>query len=399
MPQVKELIQRYHPALLWFDCWQPLSATNMTEKQVHDMLLMIRQTDPNVVVNSRLGIEKIGPDGIDYETLGDNEFPHQRIGHPWESAVTFGLSWGYSRDDQNWRPATYFIRNLVRNISLGGNLLINFGPRADGKPPQEALDTMRSIGLCLHANREGFYGCGYTPFEESTQDWGLTTAAEAHHRLYLHVFDWPVDGVVRVNGLLSHVRSVSLGSTGQRLGFTQSGPSVHVSGSLSMPVEYDTVLCVEYDGDLHVDNTLPGEINDGGIALQSPTATLAGVQPETPYEGSTKLPHQIGGWTAPGAFASWKFYVPSAGPREITVSYACTVGVAGQRFTVSAGPGLEAAAVTEATQANWSEFRPFKVGAFNFPAAGYYTLTVRPSGPVREELFKLLWVHVGAGRP
>ncbi len=35
---------------------------------------------------------------------------------------------GYSRDDQNWRPATYYIRNLVRNSSLGGNLAINFGP-------------------------------------------------------------------------------------------------------------------------------------------------------------------------------------------------------------------------------------------------------------------------------
>lgn len=395
MPEVKELIQRYHPALLWFDCWQPRSATNMTEKQVHDMLAMIRATDPTVVVNSRLGIDKIGPDGIDYETLGDNEFPHQKIGHPWESAVTFGLSWGYSRDDQDWRPTTYFVRNLVRNISLGGNLLINFGPRADGRPPQEALDRMHAIGKVLSANREGFYDCGYTPFEESTQDWGLTTVDEHKHVLYLHVFDWPVDGVVRVNGLLTKVKSVTLTGVGAKIPFVQSGPSVHILGPLSMPIEYDTVIKVELDGPLEVDNQTIGEINDGGIAMQADRATLTGVQKEKPYEGSTKLESQMGGWTADGASASWSVYVPEAGARPVTVGYACTVPVAGQGFTVSAGPGLEISATTEMTQANWSEFRPFTIGTINFPHPGKYTITVRPSGPVKDELFKLLWVHLG----
>jgi alpha-L-fucosidase len=396
MPEVKELIERYHPALLWFDCWQPLSATNMTQKQVGDMLSMIRKTDPKVVVNSRLGIDKIGPDGVDYETLGDNEFPHQKIGHPWESAVTFGLSWGYSRDDQNWRPTTYFVRNLVRNISLGGNLLINFGPRADGRPPQEALDTMGAIGKCLHANKEGFYGCGFTPFQETTQDWGLTTVDEKSGQLFLHVFDWPVDGIIRVNGLKTLVKSVTLVSSGKSLSFEQSGPSVHIGGPLSMPVEYDTVIRLDLNGALVVDNTLPGEINGGGIALQSTSARLSGVSPEKPYEGSTKLPSQIGGWSAPAASAEWKFYVPKAGPRSVTISYACTTDVAGQEFELSAGPGLESRFKTVGTQANWSEFRPFSAGKFDFPAPGYYTLHVKPVGQIKDELFKLLWVHIGA---
>jgi hypothetical protein len=99
-------------------------------------------------------------------------------------------------------------------------------------------------------------------------------------------------------------------------------------------------------------------------------------------------------WNADAA--SWKFYVPSAGTRTVTVSYACTTAVAGQQFEVSAGPGLQATAKTEATQANWSEFRPFKIASFNFPTPGYYTITVKPSGPVKDELFKLLWLHIGS---
>lgn len=394
MPQVKELIERYRPGMMWFDCWQPLSATNMTPKQVGDMLAMIREADPTVIVNSRLGIEEVGPDGIDYETLGDNEFPRHRIGHPWESAVTFADSWGYSRDDLNWRPTAYFVRNLVRNVSLGGNLAINFGPQADGRPPEEALDRMRAIGQCLRANGEGFYGCGYTPFDEQVQDWGLTTVDEANGRLYLHVFDWPVDGVVRVNGLKAPVLSAALASTGESLSFRQSGQSVHVAGPRSMPIPYDTVVRLELGGGLEVDNATLGEINGGGVPMPVSRASLVGARAETPYEGSTKLPVQAGGWGAPGASASWEIYVPEAGKRPLTVGYACAAEVAGQRFVVSAA-GQELAAETKATHRNWSDFRPFPLGHFHFPEPGRYRITIEPAAEVRTELFKLLWLFLG----
>ena len=394
MAQVKELIENYHPAIMWFDCWRGLDDTNMTRKQVDDMLAMIRKADPNVMVNSRLGIETIGPGGIDYETLGDNEFPHQRIGHPWESAVTFGLSWGYSRDDQSWRPATYFIRNLVRNISLGGNLVINYGPQADGRPPEEALACMRAIGKCLRDNGEGFYNCGYTPFEETTQDWGLTTVDETRNRLYLHVFNWPVDGVIRVNGLKTPVKAATLRGSRKRLPFVQEGQSVHISGPRSMPIPYDTVIRVDLAGPIEVDNDTIGEINDGGIAMQASRAALSGVLSEKPYPGSTKLPAQIGNWTADGASAAWKIYVPAAGRYTVKVCYACTEEGAGYDFYVSAGPGLSVLGKTQQTQANYSEFRPFDVGVMEFAKPGAYTITVRPAAPARKELFKLLWVHL-----
>jgi alpha-L-fucosidase len=395
MPQVEELVKQYHPAIMWFDNWRDLKDTNMTPLQVNDMLSMIRKDSPETLVNTRLGIGKVGqPGGTDYETLGDNDFPRHRITHPWESAVTFGLSWGYSRDDQDWRPTTYFIRNLVRNISLGGNLVINFGPQADGRPPEEALDRMHAMGKCLRANGEGFYGCGYSPFEERTQDWGLTTVDERHNRLYLHVFDWPVDGVIRVNGLKTRVTSAILCSGHKPLPFVQQGTSVHIQGDRSMPVPYDTVIRLELGGPLDVQNDTLGEINGGGIAMNATNAVLTSVQKQQPVDGSTKIEAQMGGWNAPDAAASWTIFVPAAGKRNVTVSYACTPASAGQGFAVSAGPGLEVRSNTETTQLNWSEFRPFHAGQIDFPKPGTYTITIRPTGAVKAELFKLLWVHL-----
>jgi len=399
MPQVEELVRNYQPALIWFDCYAPRTNTIMSQQQVDDMLGLIRRLDPRVLVNSRLPTDKVGgADGADFETLGDNDFPHQKIGHPWESPVTFPLSWGYNRDDQNWRSTTYFVRNLVRNISLGGNLIINYGPYADGVVPEEALVRMREIGRCLRGNGEGFYGCGYTPFEETTQDWGLTTTRttpDGKHLLYLHVFDWPVDGVIRVNGLKTPVRAARLCAGDRKLRFQQQGLSTHVFAPRTLPQPYDTVIRLELAGPLDVDNQIVGELNGGGIVMNADRASLRGVKLETPPARGTKLRHQIGGWNTADAQASWKIFVPEAGPRSVKICYASTVELAGGEFLVNAGGGLELRAKTEATHRNWSEFRPFNLGVLNFPQPGEYTLTVQPTKPVSAELFKLLWVHLG----
>lgn len=393
MAQVQELIRRYKPTSFWFDCWRRREDTNMTQKQVDDMLAMIRAEDPSIVVNSRLAISQIGGEkGVDYETLGDNEFPSGQIDHPWESAVTFALSWGYSRDDQNWRPATYFIRNLVRNISLGGNLVLNYGPLADGSVPPEALQCMSTIGACIKLNREGFYGCRQTPFVETSQDWGVTTLGSPT-TLYLHVFDWPVDGVVRVNGLLSRVRSATLCSSGESLPFAQQGQSVHVHAPLSMPVNYDTVIRLDLERAIEVDNEMIGEISGGGIALQAGRAVLANVALEAPFEGSTKLPFQIGGWTS-GSSAEWTFRLPSAGSWRVSVCYACAAAYAGQDFEVLMD-GLPVSKVsTKATHRNWSDFRPHSLGNLEIDAPGVHKLAVQPAGEVKDELLKLLWVFL-----
>lgn len=398
MPQVQELMDAYHPAIMWFDCWRDRGDTDMTALQVGDLLAQIRRTDPLCLVNSRIGISTIGgPAGVDYETTGDNEFPDRRIDHPWESPITFAESWGFSRDDQAWHPTTYFVRNLVRNVSLGGNLVVNIGPEADGSIPEEAMVRLREIGRCIRDNRDGFYGCGYTPFFESSQDWGLTTT-RGDRTLFLHVFDWPVDGVVRVNGLKAQATAVRLCGNDSPLRFEQTGTSVHVFGPKSRPFPYDTVIRVDLGAPIAADNDTVGEIAGGSIALQASRAALVGVKNEKPVAGSTKLPFQIGGWDAPGAVASWSIFVPSAGRRRVTVGYACAVSFEAGGFRVSAGPGCEVAGKVEATMSNWTEFRPFVLGEIDFPKAGPYVVTVRPDSKPDRELFKLLWVHLGPPR-
>jgi hypothetical protein len=86
--------------------------------------------------------------------------------------------------------------------------------------------------------------------------------------------------------------------------------------------------------------------------------------------------------------------MPGEGLYEVKVCYASDVAHAGQRFEVAASADLNVSGITKATHKNWSDFRPFTLGELQFPAAGPYTISVRPLEPVEEELFKLLWVHL-----
>lgn len=173
-----------------------------------------------------------------------------------------------------------------------------------------------------------------------------------------------------------------------------AGQSVHIKAPQTAPVPIDTVIKLQLVGPLEVDNVTIGEINGGGIALQAARAILHGAQLETPYEGSTKLPFQIGGWSVDHARAEWPISVSQAGLREVTISYAATVESSGQGYEVAIDGNLRLSAKVQPTQLNWSEFRPMTVGQIDFPKAGAYALAVRPSAEVPMELFKLLWVYL-----
>ena len=50
------------------------------------------------------------------------------------------------------------LRYLVSNTSMGGNYLLNVGPKADGTLPVPAVRRLREMGAWLRANGEAIYG-------------------------------------------------------------------------------------------------------------------------------------------------------------------------------------------------------------------------------------------------
>jgi len=199
MPQVTELLKNYGPiGLIWFDV--PVLMTPERSKKLADL---VRSIQPDVLINSRLG----KGDFHDYRSMGDNEIPHTTVEGAWETAATVNDTWGYKKEDHNWKQPDDITFKLVDIVSKGGNYLLNVGPDADGFIPQPSQDILRRVGKWLKVNGESIYDAGRTPFGDEfgkydpekkdkkgrpvfneSKDWRCTTKPG---KLYIHLFKWP----------------------------------------------------------------------------------------------------------------------------------------------------------------------------------------------------------------
>jgi alpha-L-fucosidase len=132
---------------------------------------------------------------------GDFVTPEQHIpptglpGVDWETCMTMNTTWGFSEHDHAWKPASELIRNLVDIASKGGNYLLNIGPTANGSVPAPSMEGFKAIADWMKVNGKAIHGTTASPFATQLA-WGRCT--RKGNTLYLHVFNWPADGILSV---------------------------------------------------------------------------------------------------------------------------------------------------------------------------------------------------------
>ncbi len=138
-PQVRELLTSYGPiCLIWFD-----TPRGMTVEQSRSLVELVHQLQPDCLVNGRIG-NALG----DYAEARDNAFPDTLVDADWETPATINDTWGFKRDDHNWKRPEDLIRKLVDVASKGGNYLLNVGPTAEGViPPAQRRPPPRGRSL------------------------------------------------------------------------------------------------------------------------------------------------------------------------------------------------------------------------------------------------------------
>ncbi len=67
-------------------------------------------------------------------------------------------TWGFEKNDLNWKSSALLIGELVETSSKGGNYLLNIGPTALGEVPQASVERLRDVGKWLQVNGESIYG-------------------------------------------------------------------------------------------------------------------------------------------------------------------------------------------------------------------------------------------------
>jgi alpha-L-fucosidase len=182
--QITELLTQYHPAVLWFDTPEKISAAESQE-----LVDLIRKREPNCIINSRVG-----------HGLGDYGVQEQKIPgagdlKPWETCMTLNGHWGFFLGDEKWKSPETVIHNLVDIVSKGGNYLLNVGPTGAGIIPNGAVEDLNAVGMWMKINGELIYGTKASSLK-TQPSWGRVT--QNSDFFYLHVFDWPKNGKLAV---------------------------------------------------------------------------------------------------------------------------------------------------------------------------------------------------------
>jgi alpha-L-fucosidase len=158
-PQLKELIQNYSPAIMWFDGeW----VDGWTSAMAKDVYTSIRLLKPDIIINNRLEPGREGMTGLykRKDAVGDYATPEQQIPEAamldldWETNMTMNRHWGYCAADKDWKSSAELIWKLIDIRSKGGNFLLNVGPKADGTFPEESIRILKQIGRWMQDNRE-----------------------------------------------------------------------------------------------------------------------------------------------------------------------------------------------------------------------------------------------------
>jgi len=244
--QLKELNSAYAPDLYWFDGDWEFSSDQWKAPHIVSML---RETNPGVIINSRI--------------QGNGDYATPELGVPvvrpaerwWETCMTINDSWGFRKQDTEFKSDMTILRMFVNCMSLGGNLLLDIGPRADGTIPDEEVAVLKMLGRWIHKHEEAVYSTRAGIPDGHVQ--GYTTLNKAGDILYVYLPYTPNE-TIEVKGIRSRVKKVRVVGTDRELDWNlyndidwSEVPGVYyINVPKDVLDEHITVLAMELDSPL-----------------------------------------------------------------------------------------------------------------------------------------------------
>jgi len=150
-----ELIDKYHPQLVWFDWWieQPVF-------QPYLQALAAYYYNRGAEWKQGVAINYKNASFPDKAAVLDIERGQLAEIRPffWQTDTSISKnSWGYVAR-QDYKTAASIVGDLIDIVSKNGALLLNIGPRPDGTIPEAEEKILLEIGAWLGTNGEAIYG-------------------------------------------------------------------------------------------------------------------------------------------------------------------------------------------------------------------------------------------------
>ncbi|MCL3780966.1 hypothetical protein EMN47_11285 [Prolixibacteraceae bacterium JC049] len=163
VPQIKELIDKYHPDYICFDGEWDHGYVYWRSRQI--LAYYYNQAvarGQEVIINDRFGYNKenlSNTRGV-YGDFRHVEY-HAKIDRskPWAMWRGFGNSFGYNKNEHpnNILQPKQVIEMIIDCVSQNGNIEFNIGPKADGTISEIDMDRLSAMGKWLKVNGEAIY--------------------------------------------------------------------------------------------------------------------------------------------------------------------------------------------------------------------------------------------------
>lgn len=155
LPQLKDLVMRYNPDIIWPDGEWDQSDTVWRSREYLSWLYNESPVKNTVVTNDRWGGGR-NNGGFSTTEYGSGKSSLEK---PWEECRGIGESFGFNRNEnlQQYVSSEKLVHMLIDIVSRGGNLLLNIGPAADGTIPVIMQQRLKDMGDWLKVNGEAIY--------------------------------------------------------------------------------------------------------------------------------------------------------------------------------------------------------------------------------------------------
>jgi alpha-L-fucosidase len=228
------------------------------------------------------------------------------------------------------------------------------------------------MGRWMKVNSDSIYETTASPFAR-LPFFGRATAKG--NKLYLHVFQWPASGRLRVPNLKNLVHSARLlADPATRLATRRDGDDILVSLPAEAPDETASVVELTLDG-APVAGPYVIQPEEAGVL----TLGAEACEIETRFEQRAKLENILGHvfltrWLRSDDVPTWTVRIPKAGRYTVELVYGATRRGEGTEFTLTAGTSRLAGKV--AAGRNGWVFQKHAAGAIQL-AAGEQTLQIK----------------------
>jgi len=346
--KLKEVIDNYHPDLMWFDSWLDEIPEQYKLEYLAYYFNKSHEAGKDVVVTFKQDDlpREVALD--DYEKGRANRLTE----FTWLTDDTISRgSWCYT-ENLRIKPLSEVLHVLIDIVSKNGQLLLNISPMADGTIPQNQQNVLLGIGDWLAVNGDAIYGTrpwvifgeGPTRMKKgghfvrsmnyTAKDIRFTTKGDTLYAIFLGQPSGEMTiACLGVNtGICGGKASrVSLLGREGDLEATQDEDGLHVTFPETLPSQ--NAVAIKIEGlkiagiKPQIDEQILGALwqteahrpltkfSDAKAMLLAENAALHGARINTETKDNGK--HNIGFWDNPDDFASWKVEFPEAGTYRV----------------------------------------------------------------------------------